>query len=193
MSVSTLLWKAVVVHLPIYNLGAHPAIIGITWYFQNLTFTVEIFICIFYWALLRSGGFDALDIHKHLIVGVMVLIDLFVVANETRYLHVLYMIPAFSLYGVLSLVLHATGVNSAIYPVLDWKNNVTSAALYTCASVFVMPFVVHAIVYGLSVLRKYIYLQCGHGPQVESAPERSNGIDTVSGGKYNEAYNNEEV
>ena len=74
-----------------------------------------------------------------------------------RLLHFYHLSIFGAVYTIFSLVLHWTGFNSAIYPVLDWANRTGFAIGLCLIIIFVVCPIVHFILYGIYKLKILIY------------------------------------
>lgn len=99
----------------------------------------------------------------HIWNTVLMLMDFFVVAIPIRILHVYASIIVASIYAVFTYVYYYLGgVGShkqhALYPLLDWKNDVTKALLVVIGSlVFLVVF--RFVIYGMYRLRCLLFIK----------------------------------
>ena len=101
------------------------------WFFHNISFSASFTVVIVYWALLSptdENKTSPLNIHIHGITLVIMLIDAFVVKHPIQLLHFLVTSIVGLTYIVYTLILHLTGVESEVYPFLDWQNSAGTAA-----------------------------------------------------------------
>ena len=119
----------------------------IVWILQSVSVNGAIIIGISYWSLLSNGEETASSINSHAINIVIMIIDLFLNDIPVRLLHFYHSSLYTFVYSVFSLIVHASGYTSAIYPVLDWQNNVGMAIGLCLGITFIASPVVHALVF----------------------------------------------
>jgi len=133
----------------------------INWLLFAVATTSAFEITIFYVVLIAPGrtlerNLKPTTFHIHVINSVLFLIDIFMVAFPTRFLHFIYTMIYGVVYTIFLLILHFTGYNSAVYPQLNFADNWEKAALFLVASIIVLPFLLHLIIFGLYHLRAFI-------------------------------------
>jgi len=96
---------------------------------------------------------EPLNIHVHLMNTVLLFVEQAVSAVPIRILH-FYFAAIFGLiYFAFTLTIHWTGLNSAIYPVVNWNSNPGAAVgLFIGLTLLIMP-VLHTLFYLLYFLR----------------------------------------
>jgi len=130
--------------------------------FQSVSFNISLITCLLFWIMVAPTSpthylKSPLNIHEHGIVFLLVLIDVFVLKLPCRYLHLVYTIAWALLYLILTLILHATQVDSKIYDFLDWVNSPGLAAGLGIGFGIAGGFIGQAINYGCYSLRIYFY------------------------------------
>ncbi|XP_076813642.1 protein rolling stone-like [Clavelina lepadiformis] len=122
------------------------------WILQSVSVNDAIIIDIAFWVglklvLFNGSSQSALSINKHAINIVIMIIDIFLNDIPVRLLHFYHSSLFMLAYSVFSLIVHASGYTSAIYPVLDWQNNVGMAIGLCLGITFIASPVVHALVF----------------------------------------------
>lgn len=133
---------------------------GITWLFNSWALVGSLIVIVLYWGVLAPASTgnlgDPINIHIHVIVILLMIIDLFIVAFPIRLLHAIYSIVLLFVYIFMTLVYHWAGVNSAIYSPLNWMNSPGLAAGLSVAVVFVVTIMMHLVCFEGYCLRRYI-------------------------------------
>uniref|UniRef100_H2YYR0 Protein rolling stone n=1 Tax=Ciona savignyi TaxID=51511 RepID=H2YYR0_CIOSA len=133
----------------------------VNWWLFNVACTAAFNVTIFYWALIGSRrtlerNLQPVTFHLHVTNSILFLIDIFMVAFPVRLLHFFYA----PLYGVVyilfMLIIHWTGVNSAIYAAVNWATQPAISSGYSIAAIIVLPIVLHCMLFGLYHLRALI-------------------------------------
>ena len=132
--------------------------------------TIALLLTGFFWIILAPGrpsyeNINPISVHIHAVNSILFLIDIFMVAFPTRLLHFIYVNLLGIIYAVFLLILHFTGVNSSVYPVLDFEQNFGLAIGITLVNVFVASTILHFIVFLLFLLRKLIADKTVHQKQ----------------------------
>lgn len=137
----------------------------ITWLLHTIAIDTILFVTVVYWATVfptedPEQRQSVLGISKHAIHGTMMLIDLFLINSPVRYLHSIYMIISSTVFSVFLVILHLTDVNSAVYNITNFEKSPTIAYVTVGTLALVMPWVVHAIIFGFYHLRLFIFSKC---------------------------------
>ena len=130
----------------------------VVWILFEVSFGGAIIITVAYWSLLADNP-NKFDINNHAINTVIMFIDFVFNKIPIRLLHFFLLSFLAVVYTVFSLILHWTGYNSAIYPVLDWTNRSGFALALTLIIIFVVSPIVHGAIYGLYKLKELIYIK----------------------------------
>ena len=132
--------------------------------------TIAFLITGIYWTLLAPNApaeinLNPIVFHQHAINSVLFLIDIFMVAFPTRFLHVIYPIGFGVVYILFALILHFAGVNSSIYPFLNFASNPGLAVgmIFLCG--FVLIPVLHFVKFLFYHLRSLIAKSTTHNAQ----------------------------
>jgi len=151
----------------------------VVWILFEVSVGVAIIITVAYWSLLEVR-FSSFSINNHLINTVIMLLELFVNRIPIRILH-FYNLFFFSIiYVVFSLILHATGFSSAIYPILDWEQNWRLALGLALFIILLVSPVVHFTVYGLYVIRKILAFRLNKTSNSPSKNSRATDSETTN-------------
>jgi len=124
--------------------------------------TTSAFMVTFAYAVLIAPGrtmeknLQPSTFHIHVTNSIMFLIDIFMVAFPTRFLHFIYAMIYGGLYAIFLLILHLTKYNSAVYAQLNFDNNPGMTAVWLVILVIVLPLLLHSIIFGLYHLRAFI-------------------------------------
>ena len=132
------------------------------WVLYSVTITVTIFAIIAYWGLVYDPVIEPItyaNLLKHLITGVMAVVDLFVTAIPIRVLHVIYPITytvIWILFGGIYYVAGGTDVygNRYIYEVLNYETYPARAIGLAIVVAFVCIPALYLCVFGLYLLRE---------------------------------------
>jgi len=162
----------------------------LNWLLCNVVVNVAIIVTIFYWVVIGRTRTAALNLrprtfHLHVTNTILVLIDIFMVAFPTRLLHFIYSIGYGLLYVLFLLILHWTGVNSAVYTVLNWARKPGVAVGWCVLAVVVLPIAMQAITFGLYHLRALIARRTA---VPEEAPRKNLEVSTIEMGTVNPAF-----
>ena len=154
-----------------------------------------------YWALLSSYQplhviANPFNIHSHAINYVLLLIDLFLNDIPIRFLHFIYPVGYGVVYVIFTVILWASDFVSAVYPVLNWEQNPSIAAMWSLITVLVLFPVLHAFHFGLYHLRAWIARCCLHQTNRSQQPmddqmemgEQNFEVNRRSTGETNEAF-----
>ena len=120
-----------------------------------------------FWVVLAPSrtavqNLNPITFHLHGTNSILFLVEIFMVAFPTRLLHFVYPIIFSFTYAVFSVILHFTGVNSSIYPVLNFVENAGLAVGTIVGSAFVLTPVLHSVVYLFYRLRTFIFNHTKH-------------------------------
>nr|XP_039268161.1 protein rolling stone-like [Styela clava] len=142
--------------------GAIKFLRTLTWMIWTMSSLMILIVVITYWALLWKSESpenrrDPFNFHRHLVVAIMIVIDVFVAGFPIRLLHFVYGILIACLYSVMTVIVHAAGVNSAIYGFLNWAENPGLTAGIAVAFSVLGPILLHCFIFGLYCLRLQIY------------------------------------
>ena len=137
---------------------------SVVWLLHSVAQTGAICITILFWAALAPSATpgslgDPFNIAIHAVNSVLFLIEVFVIAFPMRLLHFVYPMIFGIAYVIATLIFHATGITSAVYPVLDWENDPGIAAAFSVGGV-VGAVIVHSGMFGLHYLRKLVAVGC---------------------------------
>jgi len=77
------------------------------------------------------------------------------VAFPIRILHFIYPAAFGVVYGIFLLILHFVGINSSVYPVLNFADDFPLAIGVLLLSAFVAPVILQCVIYLLHLLRKF--------------------------------------
>ena len=150
---------------------------SLTWMLQTVAFTFTIITFSVYWPLLypyhlqKGIPMPVFNVHVHGITTLFMLVDAWLCKFPTRLLHFYAAYLVGIVYGFFTLVLHLAGLESAIYPFLDWENH--STLLVTVAPVLLLVAVMYgqACNFGFYKLREFYYRRTptrGSGDLVQS-------------------------
>jgi len=133
----------------------------INWLLFAVASTSAFEITIFYAVLIAPGrsleeNLNPTTFHIHVINSVLLLIDIFMVAFPTRFLHFIYTMIYGVLYTLFLLILHLTNYNSAVYTQLNFAESPGTTAMWLVIAVIVLPLGLHSIIFGLYHLRVFI-------------------------------------
>lgn len=122
-----------------------------------LSFTTVMIAIAFYWLFLIKTDpmpFNFSNINKHGISGLLLIIDLFIVAFPVRVLHLVYVLGLWALYLLFTLILHWTGVASQLYPVIKWDTEPRKAAIFGVCAVVLGSSIMHSFAYAIYLCRR---------------------------------------
>ena len=133
----------------------------IHWFLFNISNSWAIAVSILYWALLRTGALDGVNLTTHLLNAIVALIDVLVTRIPVRILHILYPLLGAGIYVVFTgIYFAANGTNVRgdlyIYSVIDYGSNPGQSAGLALAVAFVYYPIMYLLVYGLFLLREGI-------------------------------------
>jgi len=148
----------------------------IVFLFQSISFNISLTTCVLFWMMLAPTAKpdylqSPLNVHEHGITFLLLIIDVFVIRLPCRYLHFIYTILWALLYLVLTLILHATKVDSEVYSFLDWVNNPGLAAGLGVGFAIAAGVVGQAINYGCYSLRLLFHGKNCCSARVENSNE----------------------
>ena len=98
----------------------------------------------------------------HTATSIYVIIDLLVAATPVRIYHVYHAMIFSVVYLIFSIIYDAAGGTNALnqpytYEMLDWSEDIGTAALYSVLTILVVIPVLWLVVYALYALRTFIY------------------------------------
>lgn len=134
----------------------------IQWLLYYFGVHMAVTVCILYWALLYNGGpVDGVNIHTHLLNGIIAVIDVLFSGVPVRFLHFIYPVLFGIVYAVFTGIYFAAGGTNAVgdpyvYRVLDYGNSPGTATAYVVAVVVVFIPIVHLLLFGLYSMRFWI-------------------------------------
>ena len=108
---------------------------------------------------------DVISLHVHLILGIVILIDVFLSRLPWQFLHLLYSTSYMVFFVVFSGIYFAAGGtdqfgNPYIYSAFDYGENPRTAAGY-CIMLLIVPIVLYICLFLLAWLRDVIYSKIG--------------------------------
>ena len=135
---------------------------NVYWVLYSITMSVTIFAVIGYWGLVFDPVTDPItyaNLLKHLIIGILAVVELFVTAIPVRILHVIYPITFTAIWIIFSVIYYGAGGtdiygNRYIYKVLNYETDPAAAAGLAILVVFVGIPVLHLCIFGLYLLRE---------------------------------------
>lgn len=152
------------------------------WLLHVVGQTAAIIITVLYWAVVYPSmemvTIDAFLVDSHGTNLVLYLIEILVVAFPMRLLHVIYPLLFGSVYIIATVIMHAVGDVSAVYPSLNWAANPKGAAGFGIAGTFGGSIVGHLFMFLLYFLRITLVRKC--------CPHTSRNFETSS--SVNPAY-----
>uniref|UniRef100_H2ZLY5 Protein rolling stone n=1 Tax=Ciona savignyi TaxID=51511 RepID=H2ZLY5_CIOSA len=102
----------------------------------------------------QNGSF--LSVNIHVLNLVLMIIDLCINSLSVHYMQSFITVVTSACYAVMLISLHLTGARSAVYPLVDYKNNPVATALLTVGMILIAPFISHAVVYFLYRIKVFI-------------------------------------
>ena len=136
----------------------------IQWFLFNISTPWAIAVTILYWALLRTGTIDGVNLTTHLVNGIVALIDVGVTRIPVRILHIFYSVTAAIIYLVFTGIYFAAGGTNTrgdpyIYSVIDYGSNPSQSTGLALAVALIYYPIMFLIFYGLFLLREgFIFL-----------------------------------
>ena len=135
---------------------------NVYWVLYSVTIPLTLFAVIGYWGLVYDPVTEPItyaNLNKHLINGILVVVDLFVTAIPIRVLHVIYPITYAGIWIIFSGIYYVAGGtdiygNRYIYKVLNYEMNPASAAGLAILVLLVAIPVLYLCVFGLYLLRE---------------------------------------
>lgn len=145
----------------------------IYWLLYTLATDVTILVVVVYWSFIYAfdpviEGYAYANFVKHLIVGIMAVVDLFLTAIPIRILHFIYTIILGVVWFIFSSIYLAAGGtdyygNRYIYKFLNYGENVSFAVSMGFVLTFVIMPLIHSFVYCIYLLREgLLYLARKH-------------------------------
>ena len=133
----------------------------VQWILFTVATTTSLLVATLFWSILAplrtvAKNTQPITIHLHAVITLFLVIEIFMVAFPVRFLHCIYCVLFAIVYAFFTLILHLTGVNSAIYSAIDYKNNFSGTVIFICVIVFIAEVVLNGLVYLLYYLRKII-------------------------------------
>ena len=126
----------------------------------------------------------------HTATSIYVITDLLVAATPVRIYHVYHAMIFSVMYLIFSIIYDAGGGTNAlnqpyIYEMLDWSEDIGTAALYSVLTILVGVPVLWLVVYALYALRTFIYGKLyGHGDGMVN----TDSTEMDEGGQQNPAH-----
>ena len=116
-------------------------------------------VVIYYWLFLYEGGpIDAASINRHLLNGIVALIDLWVSGVPMKFIHFIYSVLYGAVYVAFTVVYYkCTG--RIIYSTLDYENHFWKALGLVLSAVFVAVPAIHVFIFYLQYKVKQDILQ----------------------------------
>ena len=107
---------------------------SITWALFNAAYDYALVVDFLFWTILSKDAPDwfikhPINYHLHLVNYLLLLLDLSVSAIEIRLFHWIHGLLFGTAYGLFSLLLHLTGIESSVYPIVNWKESPGMAVL----------------------------------------------------------------
>lgn len=140
-----------------------PVVHRLNWLLFNMAGGSSIGVAVLYWSgrihnmVGVSQAMVSVVVHVHVTCCVLTIIELLLTDLPIAPAHA-YHLPLFSLAFLLfTLALHWCGIESSVYPVLDWSGAPGVAALCAVCGVLLVSPILHLIVYGFFRLRKTLY------------------------------------
>ena len=134
------------------------------------------------------------SINNHAVNSVIILCDLVLNNISVRILHFYNLCLFASVYIAFSLILFGVGFESAIYHVLDWKENTNFAIGLSLAVMFLISPIAHLVIFAMYSLKKFVYQKIcktkkGAKVQVENFTDvEQSSINTRLTGKENPGF-----
>lgn len=128
----------------------------LNWILHTVAFDIALLVTILYWTLLSNHWEKtAVIVNNHALNSVSMILDLFVNNVPERLLHVIYSFMFAIMYITFVLILHVSGVNSSVYPVLNWSTSPGRAAVL-CVGAVLSIALMRSVAFGLFKLRKFV-------------------------------------
>jgi len=125
----------------------------LNWILHTVAFDIALLVTILFWALLSTPfTADAVTINNHTLNCIVMVFDLFVSNIPERLLHVVHSFTFTIVYATFLVILHASGINSSVYPVTNWSTNPWLAA-GICIGAAAATVFLRCIAFGLFKLR----------------------------------------
>lgn len=133
----------------------------IMWVLFNIGISWAVSVTVLYWALLRTGPIDGVNITTHLVNALVGVFDIGVTGVPVRLLHIVYPTAAAGAYAVFTgIYFAANGTNTLdrpyIYSVIDYGSSPGLSAGLVLAVVLVFFPVIYLLTYGIFLLREGI-------------------------------------
>ena len=137
----------------------------VTWVLQALSSTATVFVAMGFWFFEYNPEISKLHVftvHVHAVAAILSIADFMIVANTCRILHFVYASLYFAFYVVFTLIYYHSGGSNPyggreMYEgMIDWEDGVGVSALMCFLIVFVFAPVIHALYYGLYLLRRVV-------------------------------------
>ena len=146
---------------------------NIYWLLYTLSTDMTILVVVIYWSLIYAFDpvmeeYDYANFVKHLIVGIMAIVDLFLTAIPIRILHFIYSIIFIAIWSIFSGIYFAAGGTNYygsryIYKFLDYEENPFFAVTMGFVITFIIIPLIHSFVYCLYLVREgLLYLARKH-------------------------------
>jgi len=134
----------------------------LNWLLHTVAFDIALLVTILYWALLSGSSRkeNAFSINNHALNCIVMVFDLFVSNIPERLLHVVHSFTFAIVYITFLVLLHASGINSSVYPVTNWSTNPWLAAGMCIGAAF-STLVLRCLAFFLFKLRVYTAKKTG--------------------------------
>lgn len=132
------------------------------WVLLQVSFLSSAITSVVYWCFIarydtKQEIVTAFNIHKHVILLLLITLDAFIVAIPIRLLHVIYGMGFSMVYCFFLLVLHWTGVNSTVYQGFSWKDSPLKMIGFSISMIFIANPLVHCLLYLIHRIRVCIF------------------------------------
>lgn len=156
-------WVAITFHFSFCIFSGNLLLLHkITWFLHVVSTTLALYVTLIYWISVAPGQTPEqirapIGQYKHSVQLGLILIDFFVVAIPSRWLHFVYSQLLGLAYSIMTVIIHFTGVTSAIYNFLNFNNNPGLAIGVLIVATLIAPIIFHSVYFGLYHLRAFIY------------------------------------
>ncbi|KAJ8960264.1 hypothetical protein NQ318_003989 [Aromia moschata] len=130
------------------------------WLINSIATSVGFLISFLYWSFVFND--QVLDVMNFLVHGgnsILLMIDLWIVANPVRILHFVYPLVFAVMYNIFSIIYHFYDVNRGgcgyIYRILDWNHPVKTFLISIGIGIVVISF--HLLTFGIYKLKLSIH------------------------------------
>lgn len=134
----------------------------IYWAMHTIATTAAVCISISYWSVIykpEQQTIDAVNILTHAMNGIMMLVDLLIIAHPLRIAHVYLPVFFAFIYVIFNGIYYLAGGTDRfgrtyIYDILNWEKTVN--AILACLIGFIFIAVMHSILSGISAACRYL-------------------------------------